>query len=165
MVANGIRSDFPKGRREGFTLIEVLVVLVIVSVTLVVVGSTFNGFLDRSSAKRAAQQFGQDLKAARNSAVRSRQTVVVDFNESSLEYLIRVPAGDTLFYRFFDADSDLTLSAMDLRMTGDSVAFDSRGIADLSGASGSLGRAEFTAGNTTYAVSFNSMGSSRIDES
>lgn len=146
-------------------MVELLVVLTIVAVTLVVVGSTFNGYLDRSSARRAAEQFGQDLKAARNSAARSRRTVVVDFNETSLEYLIRIPGGDTLYYRFFDGDSDLTLSGLDLQMTGDSVAFDSRGVADLSGASGSLGRAEFTAGNATYAVSFNSMGSSRVNGS
>jgi type II secretory pathway pseudopilin PulG len=141
-----------------------MVVLMIMGITLAVVATTFNRYLDRSSAKRAAEVFGQDLTAARNMAARSRQTVVVDFDEGNRSYLVRVMDGDTILYRFFDNDSDITLGSMNLQLTGDSVAFDSQGFADLSGASGSLGWALFVAGSTTYAVRFNSMGSSRIDE-
>ncbi len=149
-------------RDAGFTLIEILVVLVIMGITLAVVATTFNRYLDRSSAKRAAEIFGQDLTVARNAASRSRQTVVIDFDEGNLSYIVRVEEGDALLYRFFDADSDITLASLDLQMIGDTVAFNSQGIADLSGAVGTLGKAVFTAGNTTYAVSFNSMGSSRV---
>ena len=152
-------------RGAGVTLIEILVVLVIMGITLGAVAMTFNLYLDRSSAKRAAEIFGQDLTVARNAAARSRQTVVMDFDEGSLSYVVRVEEGDTLLYRFFDADSDITLSSLDLQITGDTVAFNSRGVADLSGAVGTLGKAVFTAGNTTYAVSFNSMGSSRVSGS
>ena len=134
-------------------------------ITLAVVATTFNRYVDRSSAKRAAEIFGQDLTVARNTAARSRQTVVMDFDEGNLSYIVRVEEGDTLLYRFFDADSDITLASLDLQITGDTVAFNSRGIADLSGAVGTLGTAVFTAGSTTYAVSFNSMGSSRVHES
>lgn len=149
-------------RDAGVTLIELLVVLVIMSITLATVAVTYNSYLDRSSAKRAAEVFAQDLTVARNSASRSRQTVVVDFDEGSLSYVVRVQDGDTILYRFFDPDAELALSSIDLEIMGDTVAFNSQGIADLSGAAGSLGRAVFTAGNTTYAVSFNSMGSSRV---
>jgi len=152
-------------RGAGFTLIEVMVVLVIIGLGLTAVSLTFNNYLDRSSAKRAAEVFGQDLTVARNTASRSRQSVVLDFNEGSLSYLIRVEAGDTIARRFFGPDSDFNLSSLNLLMTGDTVAFNGRGVADLSGAAGTLGSAEFTAGNTTYAVSFNSMGSSRVNES
>ena len=141
------------------------VVLVIMGVTLVLVASTFNRFLDRANARRAAEIFDQDLSVARNAAARTRQTVVLDFDESALTYVARTTGGDTLFRRSFDGDSDLRLSAMDLQFSGDTLAFGSRGMADLSGALGALGRAAFTAGNVTYAVFFNSMGSSRIDES
>jgi len=151
-------------RREGFTLIELLVVLVIVAISLTVVAVTFNRYLERSSAKRSAELFGQDLTAARNTAVRSRQTVIVDFDEAGLRYVVRVEAGDTLFDRSFDSDATLSLSGLDLQLRGDTVAFDRHGVADLSGAGGTLGRAIFTAGNTSYAVSFNSMGSSRVRE-
>ena len=146
-------------------MVELLMVLVILGVTLVLVASTFNRYLDRSTARQAAEIFGQDLTAARNAASRSRQTVIMDFDEGELGYVIRVLEGDTLVRRVFDSGSDLHLSALDLQCSGDTLAFGSRGVADLSGAAGSLGRAVFTAGNVSYAVSFNSMGSSRIDES
>lgn len=152
-----------KGGR-GFTLIELLTVLVIMGVTLVLVASTFNRFLDRANAKHAAEIFDQDLSVARNAAARTRQTVVMDFDEPDLSYVVRTLAGDTLVRRFFHGDSDVRLSAMDLQFSGDTLVFGSRGVADLSGALGTLGRAAFTAGSVTYAVFFNSMGSSRIDE-
>lgn len=149
---------------RGFTLIELLVVIVIMAISLTLVGFTFSRYLQRTSAKRAAELFSQDLKAARNTALRSRQTVTVDFDESRLGYVIRVQAGDTLFNRSFDPEATLSLSDLDLQILGDSVAFDRHGVADLSGGSGNLGRAVFSAGNTSYAVSFNSMGSSRVGE-
>lgn len=161
---DGRRDTVAVKRRAGFTLIEMMVVLSILGITLVVVATTFSRYLDRSSAKRSAEIFGQDLTAARNMATRSRQTVVMDFNEGTRSYLVRVEAGDTILYRFFNDDSDITLSSLDLQLVGDSVAFDSRGFADLSGATGSLGWALFVARGTTYAVRFNSMGSSRIAE-
>lgn len=149
---------------RGFTLVELLVVIVILAITLTLVGFTFNRYLERTSAKRAGELFGQDLKAARNTALRSKQRVVVDFDESGLGYVVRVQAGDTLFRRTFDPDATHTLSGMDLQLPGDSVAFDRRGVANLSGGPGSLGRAIFSAGTISYAVSFNSMGSSRVGE-
>ena len=149
-------------RGDGFTLIELLVVIIIMAITLTLVGFTFGRYLERTSAKRAAELFRQDLTAARNTALRSRQIVVMDFDEIGLGYVVRVEAGDTLFDRAFDPDATVSLSGLDLEMNGDSVAFDRRGIADLSGAPGPLGRAVFTAGSRSYAVSFNSMGSSRV---
>lgn len=151
-------------RSKGFTLIELLVVIIILAITLTLVGFTFNRYLERTSAKRAAELFGQDLKAARNTALRSKQRVVVDFDETGLGYVIRVQAGDTLFRRTFDPDATLSLSGLDLQLSGDTVAFDRRGVADLSGGGATLGRAIFSAGTISYAVSFNSMGSSRVGE-
>jgi len=149
-------------RAPGFTLIELITVVIIMAVTLSMVGFTFNRYLARTSAKRAAELFGQDLVAARTTAIRSRQRVVVDFDEAGLGYVIRVEAGDTLFRRIFGKDEAVTLSGLDLEMPGDTVAFDRRGVANLSGAAGALGRVVFTAGKTSYAVSFNSMGSFRV---
>lgn len=151
-------------RGDGFTLIELLVVIIIMAISLTLVGFTFSRYLERTSAKRAAEMFRQDLTAARNTALRSRQVVVLDFDETHLGYVVRVAAGDTLFNRTFGPDATLTLSGLDLQLSGDTLAFDRRGVADLSGAGGTLGRAIFTAGTRSYVVSFNSMGSSRAGE-
>ncbi len=149
-------------RVPGFTLIELLVVLVIAAVTLTLVALTFNRYMEQTSARRAAEIFGQDLVVARSWAARSRQAVVLEFDEPVRRYVIRVEAGDTLRYRSYDGDSEVSLSSLDLQMPGDTVAFNSRGVADLSGAGGPLGRAVFTAGTRSYVVSFNSLGSSRV---
>ncbi|MFC1575413.1 GspH/FimT family pseudopilin [Gemmatimonadota bacterium] len=153
-----------KGAR-GFTLIEVLIVIIIMAITLTIGGMVFSRYFVRTSAKRAAVVFGQDLTVARNTAARSRQVVVVDFDEGGLGYVVRLAAGDTLLSRSFDDGSDVRLSSLDLEFTGDTVAFNARGVADLSEASGPVGRAQFTAGTITYVVSFNSIGSSRIEGS
>lgn len=138
-------------------------VLTVLAIALTLTGFLFNRYLERTTARRAAELFGQDLKAARNTAIRSRQRVVVDFDEIRLGYVVRVEAGDTLFRRSFQPGATLSLSGLDLQLIGDSVVFNRRGIADLSGAVGTLGRALFSAGHSSYAVSFNSMGSSRLE--
>jgi hypothetical protein len=50
-----------------------------------------------------------------------------------------------------------------LALPGDSLVFDARGMADLSGAGGPLGTATFSSGAMTYTVSFNSMGASKLE--
>ena len=128
-------------------------------------GLTFSGFFQRSSARRAAQLFAQDLTAARSYAVRSREAVVVRFYESSRWYEIETQTSATeVVRRRFGVNADIDLSAVSLDITGDSLVFSARGIADLSGAPGPLGTATFSSGAVTYTVSFNGMGASKIDQ-
>ena len=104
-----------------------------------------------------------DLSFARASAVRGREAVIVDFDESGGSYLVRSESGDTLLRRAFDRDDDIPLDSLNLQLTGDSVVFNLRGVADLSGAPSTLGVASFAAGESVYDVSFNVMGASRLD--
>jgi prepilin-type N-terminal cleavage/methylation domain-containing protein len=151
-------------RRSGFTLIEMIVVLSITAIGLTLAGLAFSGYFERVSAQRAAQVFAQDLTLARNWAVRSREPVVIRFYESSLWYEVEAQSTSTeVARRRFGTNADIDLSAVTLDVAGDTLVFDSRGIADLSGAGGSLGTATFSSGAVTYTVSFNSMGASKID--
>jgi hypothetical protein len=50
-----------------------------------------------------------------------------------------------------------------LDLSGDSVVFSARGIADLSDALGPLGSAAFSSGAATYTVTFNSLGASKVE--
>ena len=104
-------------RTAGFTIIEITIVLIIAGLLMALMGLSFGRYMERSSAKRAAEIFGQDLTVARNTASRSRQRVVLDFDEGTLGYVIRVEAGDTLVTRFFDDSSDLRLSSLDLELS------------------------------------------------
>ena len=141
---------------------EILVVMTLALVTLTAALAVFSGYLGRTTAQRAAQVFARDLVLARTSAVRSREWVVVRFDEVALTYVVHTATGDTVVSRGFDDSSDVRLDLIDLQIVGDSVGFDGKGIADLSGAGGPLGFARFAAGGFVYLVSFNGMGASRV---
>lgn len=154
------------GRSHGFTMIELVFVLLLAGLMMGFAAVTFSGYFQRSSAQRAAMVFAQDLTLARSAAVRAREPVVVRFYESSGWYEVATQqTGTELTRRRFMTNADIQLSAIDLVLDGDSVVFSSRGVADLSGASGSVGTATFSAGVITYQVSFNSMGASKVEES
>ena len=131
-----------------------------------VLGIRLDGQLERASARSAAQLFVRDLSLARASAVRTRESVVIRFHEPDSYYSISVVAtGAELMRRNFAVNADIILSAIDLDMLGDSLVFNYRGFAVMSGASESLGTASFTAGTATYTVSFNTVGASRVEKS
>jgi prepilin-type N-terminal cleavage/methylation domain-containing protein len=148
--------------RRGLTLVEILVAMTLALVTLTGALAVFSGYLGRTTAQRAAQVFARDLVLARSSAVRSREWVVVKFDEAALSYTVSTAAGDEVASRAFGDSSEVKLDSIDLQIVGDSVGFDGKGIADLSGAGGALGFALFAAGGFVYQVSFNGMGASRV---
>lgn len=140
--------------------------LTLTGIMLGVAGLTLGRYIARTTARRAAQVFAQDLTQARMFAVRSRVPVVVRFFESTLRYEVATGDGLTqLASRRFDGAGSFDLSGLALDMDGDSVVFSRRGIADLDGAEGPLGEARFEAGDASYTVSFNSLGASRVEAS
>ena len=166
-MSEGAGAVRARGGSRGFTLLELMIVLVLSGLMLGWAGLTFSGYFQRSSAKRAAQVFSRDLVLARSAALRARENVVIRFYPSSRWYqVITQNTGTELARRRFGVSADVSLSAVDLMLRGDTVVFSSRGVADLSGISGggSLGEARFTAGGTEYSVYFNSMGASKVQE-
>ena len=160
---NAKGSSFRKS--TGFTLLELLIVLTLFSLTLGFGSLAFGTYYRRSAARRAAQVFAQDLTLARATAVRIRESVVIRFYEDAQRYVVETQSGSVeLTTRRFGINADIDLSAIDLNLTGDSLVFSSRGIADLSGASGALGTATFSSGDIGYTVSFNSMGASKVEQ-
>jgi type II secretory pathway pseudopilin PulG len=144
-------------------VIELLVTLILFTIALALGSTVFSGYQSRTAAHRAAQVFTMDLSLARTSAVRGREVVVVDFDEVGGSYVIRMESGDTLLKREFGRDDDIPLDSLNLQLTGDSLAFDTRGVGDLSGSASPLGMASFAAGANVYDVSFNVMGASKVD--
>lgn len=161
----GFHANGTPGRRSaGFSLVELVVVLVVVSVMLAIAGTRFTDWRDRASARRAGQVFARDLSMARATSARGRERVVVRFYEGSLWYSVTTESGREMARRRFGPEEEVFLSAIDLQFPGDSVVFNARGIADLSGVGGALGEARFTAGQVVYQVAFNSLGASRVGE-
>lgn len=159
------RMEVQARRDRGFTLLELMVVLTISAVSLVIASVIFASFLDRSTARQSARVFARDLALARANAIQARTSVVIRFSENDLEYVVENGQGRVLARRHFGPDEDLALSVLDLQTAGDSVVFNGRGILDMSGFGGPLGTASFNARGSSYTVSFNATGASRIDES
>ncbi len=153
-------------RSRGFTLLEVLLVVVVGAVVLTLGGLTFSGYFQRSSARRAAQLFTQDLTAARSYAIRSRAPVVIRFHEATLRYEVEELSSATrvISRRFSGTGADIELSGVELTVAGDSLVFTARGIASFVPGAGGLGTATFSSGAIAYTVSFNGMGASKIDQ-
>jgi len=149
---------------RGFSLLELTLVLVLTGLTLGFAALSFGAYLQRASAQQAAQVFAQDLTLARAAAMRAREPVVIRFYESTRWYSVTLQESATeLIRRRFGVNADIDLTAVDLQMTGDSVFLDSRGVVDLSDATGALGVAVFTSGPSQYTVQFNAMGASSVD--
>ena len=119
---------------RGFSLIEIMIVMVLGAVLLSLATVTFSSYNRRTAARRAAQVFSRDLTLARSFAVRGRERVVIRFNEVASDYLITTAAGRDLAYRRLGVGGEYRLSAVDLGMPGDSLSFSSRGIRRLVGA-------------------------------
>ena len=147
---------------KGFSLIEVMIVVVVGGVLLSLATVTFSSYNQRTAARRAAQVFSRDLTLARSIAVRGRERVVIRFDEINSDYLVTTAAGRDLAFRNFGVGGEYRLSSVDLGMPGDSLSFSSRGFADLSGLGTPLGTATFTGGNVAYKVEFNGMGTSKV---
>lgn len=131
-------------------------------VTLAIASQTYASYMERTASRQAAKLFSRDVSLARNTAVQRRETVTIRFHEDSLYYDVKSATAGELLRRTYDRNADAPLSVMDLQISGDSVSFNARGVADLSGLTGSLATAVFAAGQTTFRVSFNSLGSTRV---
>lgn len=152
-------------RGAGFTLLELTIVLVLSGLTLGFAALSFSGYTQRVAAQRAAQIFAQDLTLARSAATRAREPVVIRFYESNRWYaVVMQSSGREVLRRRFGVSADIDLSAIDLRMGGDTVLFNSRGVASLHNALGPLGEARFSAGAVRFDVFFNAMGASEVEE-
>jgi len=152
---------------SGFTLVELLVVMLLVASLTAVAAWSLSSTGGRSAARAAAQQFATDLRQARAFARRTNEAVTIRFDETpdSLRYTVIGASGDTLADRRFRPGFDVRLDAFDLQMAGDSLRFGADGLASLGGAlpAGPTASASFVAGSATWRVRFNSSGEGRAE--
>ena len=117
-----------RGNQRGFTLVELLIGLTIMSVVGLMANTSFRNFRERTILNRAAQVVAADAAMTRTYAIRNRANVSLVADESNQRYEIRDEAGNVLKTRWFDAESDIRLGSLDIINTGDSLTFNARGM-------------------------------------
>jgi prepilin-type N-terminal cleavage/methylation domain-containing protein len=96
--------------RKGYTLLEQLVVLAVMTILLALVGPRTMSALDRSAVRNARRQLVSALGAARGSAQSRAERVAVSMDSTA--GLLRVLAGaDTLLVRPLRAELGVALAA------------------------------------------------------
>jgi len=113
---------------KGFTLVELLITLTIMSVVGLMATTSFRNFRPRTILNRAAQVVAADAAMTRTYAIRERTNVSLVADEGARSYQIRDANGNVLKTRWFDSDSDLRLDTLNVLNTGDSLTFNARGM-------------------------------------
>ncbi len=123
------------GRRRGFTLPEMLVVVLIMGIMAAMAGPRLMRLMQVTSQRSAANQLVADLGRARATAAREGQTASVRVVSSTVYTVtLDTPAGASLrVLRRVDL-SQLNAATTFTSAAGSRIAFDSRGIyrSDLS---------------------------------
>lgn len=146
-----------KQSQSGFTLVEMLIVLSIVSLSMLIANSSYIAFRESSTLNRAARVIAADVALARSYAIRNRTVVSLVADEASPSYVLRDASGTVYLNRLFDASSEMRLETLDVKLPGDSVVFNSRGMLTLGSASVEVGRS-----GGSRQVDFNAIGRWRI---
>lgn len=75
-----------EGRAGGFTLLEVLIVMVIASIAVMMAAPSIGSSVRQTHAQQAAATIAQDMQRALSTASRTHRPVVVEINTDSLVY-------------------------------------------------------------------------------
>ena len=125
----------------GFTLVEMLIVVTILSLVSLIANTSFRNFRERATLNRAARVIAADVALTRSYAIRERQNVSLVADEASRTYAIRTAGGDTLAVRSLDSSTDLAIDSLNVLAAGDSITFNSRGMLLTAVAQVDVGRA------------------------
>lgn len=144
---------------RGFTLVELLIVMSIVSLSLLIANSSYMAFRESSTLSRAARIIAADAGLARSYAIRNRTSVSLVATESNRAYVLRDASGTVYLNRDFAGSSEITLETLDIKLPGDSITFNSRGLLTTGSAA-----VEMTRGNGGREVTLNAIARWQIDD-
>ncbi|MDQ5882520.1 MAG: type fimbrial biosis protein FimT, partial [Pseudomonadota bacterium] len=92
-------------RQHGFSLVELMVVIVIMGILMGIAGPSFLDFIRRSQAMGAVNEFVSDINMARSEALRKRSRVVICSRQSDTNCGAATD-WNSGYLIFVDADSD-----------------------------------------------------------
>jgi type II secretion system protein H len=116
-----------RDRRSGFTMVELLVVLILAAIISSMVVPKFFGFVRQMSARSATSQVVADLTLARTQAVREGRTVSLRVTGPST-YKVTLDNGTAIVRTIKTVDVKGGQRDVTLAPNGGRVIFDSRGM-------------------------------------
>ena len=144
--------------QEGFTLVELLIVIAMFSILVAVGFRGFKQFNESTIVDQAARALTSDVTLARSFAIRRGENVALVADEGGRSYVIRDGSGTILASTDMSSTSDTPLTLLDVKATGDSITFNSRGMLT------SGGTVEIDLGRTglTKKVDVSALGRTRV---
>ena len=94
-------------KRPGFTLIEMLVVVVMLSIVMGLSVGRISATISQQRVNRAAIALSNDIESAFSLATRDRKPVQISFNESTMQLAVSDAISGTVFRRTSLANFDL----------------------------------------------------------
>jgi prepilin-type N-terminal cleavage/methylation domain-containing protein len=147
-------EEYPTSR-TGFSLVELLMVILLIGVMTGFAATQYSGYLERTLPDRASRIVGSYVTLTRSYAVQRRSSVTLAVNPVDLTLMIRSEE-DTIRIMTFGPDTDLPLVALDTNIDGDSLTFSARGICLVCGVAGA--GITMQGHDTSYLITFNALG-------
>lgn len=120
-------SSGTPGRTAGYTMIELLTVLVLVMLMVSMAGPSMRSYLNRNRAQRALDRISGDLSYTRALAVRTGQRTVLQF-EGADAYSIQVTGAGARTVKRVSLGREFGALSISAPTATRGVAFDARGL-------------------------------------
>jgi Tfp pilus assembly protein FimT len=118
----------PHGRKGGFTLLEICIVLATLGVLILLGAPQINGLISTYRLNGAARLVLGDLQNAKMTAIQQNRSIQVTFNISSYSFA-QVDTGTTFFNRYLSTEyPSISLS----NSSGSTLTWTSSGMASIS---------------------------------
>ena len=93
-----IKRKSSRGNSSGFTVIELMVVVAIISIIMIIAIPNFARMQQRARIRSGAQEVGQDLRQIRERAISGSGTFQINFPDTR-HYVVTNPDGNSTSYR------------------------------------------------------------------
>ena len=114
-----------RSNQRGFTLPEMLVVLILITIICGISYGVFHQMGENSELRTAARDIASDFQLARQRAMTENTTLTITFNSGNHTYTVPQPGGGTLTKTLADYGRGITIDSISI--PGQAVAILPRG--------------------------------------